>query len=237
LKPGFFNFCKKYKHAWVFSYLIIYAIWFFYLEIRDVPTFRLIHTTLDDFIPFDEWFIIPYFLWFIYVPVVVVYLMFKNKNEFYKICGFLFSGMTICLIIYTFWPNGQMLRLTEYPNDHFLTRLVISLQQLDTPLNVCPSIHVYNSVGTHIAVSRMELARKHPTLKSASFVLCTSICLSTMFLKQHSAFDVLCAFLLSILVYHIIYTEQYSTLKSKAKIFIKEKVLAKTSVFAKTSSD
>lgn len=50
---------------------------------------------IDDSIPFIEYFVIPYFLWFGYVAAAVAYFFFKNKHDFYRLCGFLAAGMTI----------------------------------------------------------------------------------------------------------------------------------------------
>ena len=38
---------------------------------------------VDNYIPFNEVFIIPYFLWFFYVPAVVLYLALHNKDDYY----------------------------------------------------------------------------------------------------------------------------------------------------------
>ena len=43
---------------------------------------RRIGTVFDDFIPFCEPFVIPYFLWFAYVSMAVLYCFFKNKREY-----------------------------------------------------------------------------------------------------------------------------------------------------------
>ena len=48
------TFLKKYKHAWVFLYGLIYLPWFFYLEQHVTTKFHVIHTPLDDKIPFIE---------------------------------------------------------------------------------------------------------------------------------------------------------------------------------------
>ena len=41
--------------------------WFIWLEQRNVTSYHLIYTSLDSKIPFSEYFIVPYLLWFIYV--------------------------------------------------------------------------------------------------------------------------------------------------------------------------
>lgn len=61
-------------------FFIVYMITFSYIEDRDVHHY-IIHTTIDDQIPFCEYFIVPYLLWFLFVAVTVFYFMFFNKNQ------------------------------------------------------------------------------------------------------------------------------------------------------------
>ena len=56
---------KKYNHAFVFLYGFIYMPWFMYLEKHITKDYYLIHSPLDDYIPFVEFFVIPYLLWFL----------------------------------------------------------------------------------------------------------------------------------------------------------------------------
>ena len=75
-----------------------------------------------------------------------------------------------------------------------------ALQGFDTPTNVCPSIHVSSTVAVELAVRRSESLGKKGWLKAANFVVTVAICLSTMFLKQHSAVDVALGIALSLLL-------------------------------------
>ncbi|HJA92289.1 MAG TPA: phosphatase PAP2 family protein [Candidatus Eisenbergiella merdipullorum] len=185
-------------------YFILYLLWFGWLEERHVRKYQVIHVFLDDYIPFCEWFIIPYLLWFLYVPAAVLYAAFRSRDEYIRSAMFLCTGMTVFLLVSTFFPNIQHLRPAVMPRDNALTRLVSLLERMDTPTNLWPSIHVYNSIGSHIAISRCLRENKR-TVRACSFVLCVSIILSTMFLKQHSVFDVVTAFVLAGAMYGILY--------------------------------
>lgn len=198
---------RKYKHGWVFLYFIVYIIWFFSLEKAVTTNYTPVKIWLDDYIPFCELFVIPYYLWFIYIFATVAYFFLTSKEDFYKCTAFLFIGMTICLIIYTIWPNGQNLRpdLSQIPRDNIFIRIVGKLYATDTSTNVCPSIHVFNSIGAHIAIHRSKALKKHKWIQWSSFILMILICLSTMFLKQHSAFDVLAGIALSGVMYILVY--------------------------------
>lgn len=206
-KRGFImkNFIQKYKHAWVFLYGLIYLPWFFYLEQHVTTEFNLIHSPLDDKIPFIEFFVVPYLLWFGYIAVTVGYFFFHDKREFYQLVSFLFTGMTIFLIISTVYPNGLDLRPAVFPRDNIFTDMVKTLYITDTSTNVLPSIHVFNSIGAYIAIHRSQALRKHKSLQIGTFFLTVSIILSTMFLKQHSVIDVVSAFLMAAVLYFFVY--------------------------------
>ena len=199
----------QYRHAWVFSYGIVYMIWFFWLESRTDIVHHPVHIGLDDLIPFQEIFIVPYLLWFVYIAATLLYFFFTSTEDFYKATAFLFIGMTVCLIIYTVWPNGQNLRPSSFPRDNVFSRLVGMIYSADTSTNVCPSIHVFNSIGIHIAIRNSQALRPKKWLQIGSFLLMVSICLSTVFLKQHSVFDGLCAVLLSVIMYAGVYIPNY----------------------------
>ena len=200
------KYYERYKHAIpLLIYAVIYCTWFAYLEKKVVHPETIIHMKVDDVIPFCEIFVIPYFLWFAYVSAAVAYCFFKNKQEYFKTCVFLFTGMTLFLIISTLWPNGHHLRPYVMPRNNIFTALISHLYNVDTPTNLWPSIHVYNSFGAHLAVVHTPSLARNKKIRTGSFILCTSIILSTVFIKQHSMFDVLTAFMLSGTMYVVVY--------------------------------
>lgn len=216
------KFYERYKHAIpLMIYAVIYCTWFAYLEKTVVHPTRIIHMKVDDMIPFCEVFIIPYFLWFAYVSAVVIYCFFKSKQDYYKCCTFLFTGMTVFLVISTLWPNGHHLRPYIMPRDNIFTALVARLYNADTPTNLWPSIHVYNSIGAHLAVVHNQKLSQNRKVCTGSFLLSISIILSTVFLKQHSMFDVLTAFVMAAVMYLIVYQADiialYQSRRSEAK--------------------
>ncbi len=199
------KYLSRYKHAIpLIIYGIIYMAWFGHLE-KTIDKYRIIHVALDDYIPFCEIFVIPYFLWFFYVAVVIGYFFIKDKDDYYKNCTFLFTGMTIFLLISTLWPNGQNLRPSIMPRDNIFTHMVAMLYKTDTPTNLWPSIHVYNSLGCHFAIIKSRHFEKKKGIRIASFILCSSIIMATMFIKQHSVYDVTTAFIMATIMYLIVY--------------------------------
>ena len=173
--------------------MCIYFPWFNYLERHVTTRFHVIHTAMDDKIPFLEIFIVPYYLWFLYVAGAVMYFLFKNKEEYYRLCIFLFVGMTVFLIASTVYPNGHYLRPGSFERDNIFTAMVAHLYQIDTP--------------TNLSLWHCENFKKNKALRFGSSILMVSIILSTMFLKQHSVFDVITGIACAACMYTLVYTK------------------------------
>ena len=179
-----------------------------YLERTIVTEYHIMYTKIDDWIPFNEFFIIPYFIWFLYVAFMLMFLFFKDVDEFYRFGLYLALGMSISLFICQIFPNGTNLRPTNLdPNKNIFTHLVAFIYKTDTPTNVFPSIHVFNSIATHVAIVRSKFFYNNMKVKVVSFIIMISICLSTLFLKQHSFLDVVGATILSYVIYQLIYAK------------------------------
>ena len=185
----FKGFKAKYPYYWVSLYFVFYMIWFAWVESRANLPYHVIHFPLDDYIPFCEYFVIPYILWFGYIAVVYLWLFFHDKSAFFKYIAVIYTGMTLFLNIFI--------------------RLVCFIYWADTSTNILPSIHVFNSIAAHVAVMNApELKNKKWTVRG-SLILCVSIILSTMFIKQHSCIDVMLGILLGILMNYAVYRTSF----------------------------
>lgn len=51
-KTKFIETMKRYKHAWVFLYALIYMPWFWFLEKHVTMNYHVVQTALDEEIPF-----------------------------------------------------------------------------------------------------------------------------------------------------------------------------------------
>ena len=60
-------------------------------------------------------------------------------------------------------------------------------------------------LGCHIAVMHSSRLEKYKGIRIGSFILCVSIIMSTMFIKQHSVFDVATAFIMAAVMYGLVY--------------------------------
>lgn len=187
------NFIRKYKHGFVIViYALLYLCCFHYLESRHLSSYHVIHCVLDDMVPFCEYFVIPYLLWFPYQVFTVAYFIFLNDNhrEYYQLVKNLCMGMTIFLLVSWLYPNGQQLRPDTLTGNSPFIWAVSVIYSADTPTNILPSIHVFNSLAIHMAITNSQRLQKDIRVKTGSFIITCLIILSTIFLKQHSIVDV-----------------------------------------------
>lgn len=216
----------KNKNIWIVPvYGIFYLVMFFALE-NSSAVYHVIYSPLDDKIPFCEYFIIPYYLWFAYVAATVAYFMFINvsSREYRQLISILGAGMSVFLIVSFVYPNCHHLR-PVVTRDNFCSRLVLLLHKVDTPTNLLPSIHVFNSLACYAALMHNEPFRKRKGLVIGCRLLTISIILSTMFLKQHSVVDVTLAFLFFAVSYWVFYVFIPEHEKQLAKTFSPSQVL------------
>jgi len=211
--------CKKYNHMFALAVFgIFYLVSFILLEKRDVPI-HVVHCGLDDMIPFCEYFIIPYFLWFLFVGATVYYfgIIVKDKEECMRLFASLGLGMTLFLVISLVYPNGHLLR-PSLEGEGIFIKLVQFIYTADTSTNILPSLHVFETVVCFIAIVKNDSCRKKKGLCTGLGILSLLIILSTVFLKQHSVIDVLLAINLNVVCYILVYVKSVKPeLKSSGK--------------------
>lgn len=190
------SWIKTHKYALAGLYLFVFLAGFALLELYVKDPKIIIHCRVDDWIPFCEWFVIPYFLWYGWVPVFLIWFLFHSRYDYLKLCFVMFVGATLCLAVYALLPNGLALR-REITADNFCAEIVKMLRNMDPPYNVCPSIHVSSTVSVHRVIVQSRSFQNNHKIKWLSRVVTLAICVSTMFIKQHSVIDVICGWLLT----------------------------------------
>ena len=186
-------------------YTAVYFALFSVLESTVVPRF-IIHSPIDDYIPFCEYFIVPYLMWFIYVPAVLFYLVANDRDSFWAMVKMMFVGNMLCLLIYAIFPNGVMPK-RPVRADNIFSHLVNVIYHTDTPTNVCPSIHVLDTLSAHIALTRSRFVKNVSSIKCLSFAFFILVCISTVTLKQHSIIDVFASLLLMLFLEKYAYSK------------------------------
>ena len=186
-------------------YSIFYLSVFHYLEANVPLRSILVHCRLDDLIPFCKYAVIPYFAWFLWIPFTLFYLLWKAPREdFWRLCLPLFSGMTIALACYAVLPTALDLRPYWVPGSDIFAQTVRFLYRTDTATNVCPSIHVIGSFAVYFAARDIRRFRAKGW-RLGFLTMAVLISLSTVFLKQHSVLDVLAGLAVCAAAYPLIY--------------------------------
>ncbi|MBR6392011.1 MAG: phosphatidic acid phosphatase [Eubacterium sp.] len=182
----------------------VFGAVFWYMELVGAKEYHIVHCFLDDKIPFCEYFIIPYYFWFIFLYGMIIYGFFWDYTALKNYMKFTAITYTVTLIIYAIYPTAQDLRPQVFANNNFCTQIAKFAYSVDTNTNVCPSIHVLGSMAVYFA------ARKSKAFGSLSWrivfcVITVLITLSTLFVKQHSAVDIILAILLGTAAYPFVY--------------------------------
>lgn len=204
------SFYRKYKHLLPLAiFLIFYLSVFVYVENRPGHHMHLLASQFDHLIPFCEIFVIPYIIWFFYITFGVLFfgIVERDRDQYYQLSTNLMIGMALFLLISLVWPNGHTLRPAVLPRDNVFTRLVVMIYSSDTSTNVFPSIHVFNTIAMHTAVSHSTTLKKHPWAVRFSGIIAVSIVLSTMFIKQHTVIDVVGAMGLNLVTWYLLYRQ------------------------------
>ena len=108
------------------------------------------------------------------------------------------------LIIYFLFPTCQLLRPETFPRDNFLTRFIAGFYVFDTNTNVCPSLHVIGSLAAFFAFWYTPLFSTRGW-RTASAIAAFFICISTVFMKQHSVLDLIAALPLCLIGWYFAY--------------------------------
>lgn len=197
------SYIKSHKYCLWLLYFAFYFPAFFLIE-RFNPVKYIIDFAPDKLIPFCEWFIFPYCLWYLTMPGSLLLLMLRDRDAFLRLCFMMFGGMTLSLLIYLIAPNGINLRV-PIEHENIAASLCRLLQTIDTPTNVCPSIHVSSAVATDLAIRHSDAYKDRPLIKGLSFIVSVSICIATLFIKQHSIIDLIAGLALCLILYIIAY--------------------------------
>lgn len=166
-----------------------------------------VHMWLDDVIPFCEVFVIPYVFWYLLIVISLGYFLLYNVDSFKRLQIFIIVTQVVAMAIYILFPSRQDLRPTEFPRENFLTQIVAFLYNFDTNTGVCPSLHVAYSIG----IASVWVKEKGVCKGWKAFVVASAavICLSTMFVKQHSAVDFFAALPVCLLAEAVVYGKDY----------------------------
>jgi membrane-associated phospholipid phosphatase len=177
----------------VFLYILLVLL--FEVENLFIVGKYKMYSPIDDRIPFVPVFVIFYFLWYAMIAVIGIYFLLKSKEDLRKTFLSINISTAAAIIIYFLFPNYQALRPLSYGSD-FFSQWVKMLQSGDSP-SVC--------ITLFLGVVSCKLLKGRKLIKLLVLILTVLICVSTVFIKQHSVVDVAAGILLSAAVYMYVY--------------------------------
>lgn len=205
-----------------FSHLLYLLFWpafglaFLLLELWTNRNFHPIVCALDDWIPFCEWFVIPYYIWFAYLVGMILYSLLWDVDAFRNYMRFTMLTYWFTCLVYIVYPNCQELRPMVFERDNWMVDIVRGLYNFDTNTNVCPSLHVIGAVAVSVAAWHSKRLST-PAWRIVFTVLTVEISLSTVFLKQHSILDVIAALIVCAAAYPFVFHPKLSRFWTRRK--------------------
>ena len=188
------------------GWVVYFSLYFLTENLIPAEKCYPVHMWLDDVIPFNEYFLIPYVFWYGLIVLSLGYFLLYNIDSFRRLQTYIIVTQLAAMAVYILLPTRQDLRPTVFPRDNFLTDCIRVLYAFDTNTGVCPSLHVAYSIG----IASVWTKEKGVSLWWKAFVVVAVIliCLSTMFIKQHSAVDFFAAWPVCLLAEWIVYRKR-----------------------------
>ncbi len=174
---------------------------YFFLNLTTTQAYD-ITIYLDKFIPFNEWFILPYVFWYVYTFGALLVLALTDYKTYYKLLFSIVTGMLVCFVIYYTFPTT--VPRPYVPGTNPLQKMVLAIYGNDKPYNCFPSIHMLDTLLITLFVLKYN---KRLWIKGASAVICVSIYMSTWFVKQHSILDAVASTILGVILFFVFENE------------------------------
>ena len=182
----------EYRHLLLLLGWVGYFILYFLTE-NLIPreSCHVIHSPLDDLIPFYEGFVIFYVGWYVLIVLSLGYFLLYSVQSFKNLQTYIIITQILAMVVYIVYPSRQELRPEVFPRENVLTWIMGIIYSFDTNTGVLPSLHVAYSVG--IASTWLRERSAKPWLKVFITLFCLGVCISVAFVKQHSVLDIFAA--------------------------------------------
>lgn len=196
---------------------VVYFILYFLTEnLIPVEKCHPVWCKLDDIIKFNEYFVIPYVFWYVLIVISLGWFALYNIEGFKNLSKYIIITQAVGMICYIIYPTRQDLRPEVFENENFFTWVLSLIYSFDTNTGVCPSLHCAYSFG--IASVWLKEKSAWTWWKVFVFIAVVLICLSTMFVKQHSAVDVIAAIPVGILAEGIVFHKYWKNKFAKSAV-------------------
>ena len=182
----------QFRHLFLLLGWVVYFILYFLTEnLIPAEDCYPVWCPLDDIIPFNELFVIPYVGWYVLIVISLGYFLLYHVENFKGLQTYIMITQGLAMVCYILWPSRQDLRPTEFPRENVLTWIMGIIYGADTNTGVCPSLHVAYSLGIASAWLKEKSAAWY--VKTIVVIFVVLVCLSVAFTKQHSVVDIFAA--------------------------------------------
>ena len=195
---------KKYllerKYGLLVLLWVVWVLWYFLWNKYGV-NWHLMHIPIDDKIPFVEFFVVPYVLWYGYIAFCFLWTFFTSKRDFLAMCSLVFLAYFLSLVVITAYPTYHDLRPDPaLVRDNVFTKLVFALYSTEEPRCIFPSMHCMGVIVMSVGLLCAESLKGKLWPKIFCPIYTVLVILSTVFIKQHSFADVLLAIPMSAVI-------------------------------------
>lgn len=175
----------------------------------------LLGNSIDDKIPFNIYFIIPYIIWYLMLILVPYYIYKCDKNNFIKYSTSFALSIIIANTIFIIFPTT--ITRPEIVGNGILHLLTKFIYLIDTPVKNCfPSTHCSFSLSFILYSLTTKNSNKY--INIIIIIISLTIMASTMLIKQHVFIDFISGCILSLVVFLIVMNNKFLYMKFK-KIF------------------
>lgn len=194
----------EYRHVLLLGgWLVYFSLYFLTEKLIPYERCHVVHSSLDDLIPFCEIFVVPYLLWFFLVAGSLLYLLLYDIPAFRKLCIYIMITQAGAMLVYLLWPSIQLLRPETMPRSNFFTWVLGIVYSFDTPTGVLPSLHAAYSIAILSVFEHRKTTALWWRILLPVFVVI--IIAATFLVKQHSVLDALAALPLCLIGEALIY--------------------------------
>ena len=118
------------------GWVVYFVLYFLTENLIPAENCYPVHCIVDDWIPFCEWFVFPYILWYVYIIVTLLYMLLYNVDGFKRLSKYIIITQLTAMAIYILFPTRQDLRPEVLPRDNFPSWIVSVLYSFDTNTGV-----------------------------------------------------------------------------------------------------
>lgn len=176
-------------YMWIaFLYLVAIDLLTFYATRPLLPMLpaHSLSTPLDELIPLRPEWVLIYFLSFLSWLITLIWMLSESKQHAYRLCGVYTIIMIVCLICFLGYP--VTIRRPEIKEGGFFNDWMRFLYAVDSPTNLCPSLHVVISYLCWRGVMGCKKIPKWYQWFNLFFLIL--VCFSILFVKQHFLADI-----------------------------------------------